>query len=179
MSIARPLKVIAFLMVGLIVHRAALAEVDVAQIAIREGLDPVLLYAVALAESARPVGKNRIVAWPWTIRSSRYGPKFFSSREQAEKHLQQLLSEGVESIDVGPMQINLKYHRDKVSDPLSLLDPVRNLAVGAKILRQALESSGDLIVAVGRYHSWDTAKAYVYGYRVWKIYDALQYYRLF
>lgn len=154
--------------------QALLAQVDLKTIAARHGLDPVLLYSVALAESARVVDGAKVAPWPWTIRSSRYGPRYFSSREMAETHLRELLEAGVKNIDVGLMQINLRYH--KIADPYRLLDPEHNIDLGARILRQALDSTEDRIMAVGRYHSSDTLRAYVYGYRVWQIYHRIVHY---
>lgn len=153
-----------------------LAEVDLKGIAARYGLDPVLLYSVALAESARLVDGLQVAPWPWTIRSSKYGPKYFENQQQAKEHLAKLLKEGVENIDVGAMQVNLKYHRDKIDDPFRLLEPDYNVSLGAYILRQALDSVRDPVMAVGRYHSSDTVRAYVYGYRVWQIYHRVSRY---
>jgi len=135
-----------------------------------ERLDPALLYSVALAESARIVDGLKVVPWPWTINSPKTGPRYFKTREEAEAQLRNLIAEGVKNIDVGMMQINLKYHGDKVEDPLLLLDPEHNLSLGAKILRQAMRTTKDPVLGVGRYHSSEPTRAYSYGYRVWKIY---------
>lgn len=150
-----------------------LAQVDLRAIAAESKLDPLLLYSVALAESSRRVEALKVAPWPWTIRSAKYGPRYFDTLEQAREHLKELLAQGEQNIDVGLMQINLKYHKDKIEDPYLLLDPERNLALGARLLRQALNSTKDPIMAVGRYHSNDSVRAYLYGYRVWQIYHRL------
>ncbi|MBN2701114.1 MAG: lytic transglycosylase domain-containing protein [Methylothermaceae bacterium] len=150
----------------------AQAGANLEAIARENKIEPVLLYAIALSESAK-VQRGRVSPWPWTIRSDEYGPKLFDTRQEAEAHLRHLLAEGVENIDVGMMQISLKWHGDKVDDPLKLIDPSINVTVGAGILREALKSCADPVLAVGRYHSWNPEKAYSYGYRVWSVYYRL------
>jgi hypothetical protein len=148
------------------------AKLDFSGIAVEHGVDPVLLYSVALAESARPINRAEIAPWPWTI-NSLDGPRYFNTRQEAEKYLRSLLEKGVENIDIGLMQINLKFNRARISDPVALLNPETNLRLGARLLREALESSADAVLAVGRYHSGKIEKAYGYGYRIWKIYYRL------
>ena len=48
----------------------------------RHGLDPVLLYAVALQATARPSGPGSVSPWPWTLRTQD-GSRFYESREAA------------------------------------------------------------------------------------------------
>lgn len=112
------------------------------------------LYAIALQESqmafsdgARP--------WPWTINSPVTGPLRFDSKEQAVAKVREILARGVENIDVGLMQINLRWHAHRVNyDVAVLFDPMTNIAIAAEILNENLaRANGDFGRAVALYHS--------------------------
>lgn len=139
-------------------------------VAARHGIDPLLLYSIAIAESAIGVGGGYIRPTPYVFRSSS-GPRYFSSRQEAEVALASALKY-TENIDVGMMQINLRYHPQP--NPLSLLEPHYNLTVAARYLKDTLASTDDPVIGVGRYHSWTDSLARWYGERVWQIYSNLQ-----
>lgn len=144
------------------------------EIADRNGLDPYLLYAVALTESAR-IQKHLASPWPWSINSRKYGVLRFETREDARLFVKKLVKEGARSADIGLMQINLYWHGHRVSDPVQLLDPLSNLEIAAAILREAIDSAPeDLTLGVGRYHSWEDGRAYWYGRKVLTILNAIR-----
>lgn len=137
------------------------------QIAIHHQLDPYILYAVALVESAKANRLNHVTPWPWAINKS--GKSIIpASQQEARALLNKTLAEGRRNIDVGLMQINLYWHGHRVGKPEQLLNPVTNLQIGALVLAEAIQSAPhDLILGVGRYHSWQNTKAAVsYGRRV-------------
>lgn len=138
------------------------------------GIDPYLLYVVALTESARAF--NDIVApWPWAL--NRKGETIYlDDHEAAAAHVRSLLAIGQQSIDIGLMQVNLRWHGHRVQRAEDLLDPVTNLHVGADILAESIASApGDLILGVGRYHSWnDRTAAYQYGRKVLALADLIK-----
>jgi len=149
---------------------------DFEDAAARYGLDPVLLYSVALAESASGRGDNNISPWPWTLRTLNE-PFYAMSREQAATRLQQLIDHKGKkvSVDIGFMQVNLFWHGHRVQNPIDLLDPITNLNTGAEILSETISSSpDDLELGIGRYHNWkDEARSRSYGKRVLSIYQQL------
>ncbi|CAM5375436.1 hypothetical protein SSTU70S_03725 [Stutzerimonas stutzeri] len=55
-------------------------------------------------------------------------------------------------IDAGLGQINLGYHQQRYSTACDLLDPYRNLAIAAEILKERHHPGEDWLVAVGSYH---------------------------
>lgn len=55
-------------------------------------------------------------------------------------------------IDAGLGQVNLGYHRHRYTQPCELLDPYRNLAIAAEILREQHTPGEDWLLAIGRYH---------------------------
>lgn len=132
-------------------------------------IDPLLLYSIAITESATGVGKGNIQPHPYVIRTND-GPQFFKSRIAAEKALTKVLRR-TNNVDIGMMQINLHYHPQR--DPLELLDPHYNLNYAAQYLKTTLSSTDDPIIGVGRYHSWTNYLASWYGRRVWKTYNNL------
>ena len=136
-------------------------------VAEQRGLDPYVLYAVALVESAK-VSKRVAKPWPWAL--NRQGHPFIPpSVAEAKAILGGSLAKGVRSIDVGLMQVNVRWQGHRVRQPEDLLDPETNLKVGADVLADAIGSApGDLILGIGRYHAGfrDEARAYRYGRRV-------------
>jgi soluble lytic murein transglycosylase-like protein len=93
---------------------------------------------------------------------------YLDGREAAAAHVRSLLAAGHRSIDIGLMQVNLRWHGHRVQRAEDLLDPVTNLYVGADILAESIASApDDLALGVGRYHSWnDRTAAYRYGRKV-------------
>lgn len=132
-------------------------------------IDPLLLYSIAIAESATGAGKGNIVPTPLVLRS-KDGPVFFKDKKTAEVELTKIL-EKTNLVDVGLMQINLYYHPQE--NPLDLLDPHHNLSEAARYLKTTLASTADPVLGVGRYHSWDNNRANWYGNRIWTIYRNL------
>lgn len=144
-------------------------------VARRHGLDPLLLYGVALQETRHRAGRHMSAPWPYTLRGPE-GPQFHPSREAAARALRRLRARWRgQAIDVGLMQINLHWHGDKVADPVQLLDPRTNLEIAAGILVEAIQSApGDLELGIGRYHHWkDAAIARAYGRRVLRMVRAM------
>lgn len=130
------------------------------------GVDPYLLYAVALTESSKEIGGFQS-PWPWALHQGgrTYYPR--SSRE-ALALIRQHRQEDHDLIDVGLMQVNLRWHGHRVKHLADLIDPKTNLDLGARILREAMDSSpNNLPLGIGRYHAWrDQKAAERYGHRV-------------
>lgn len=137
------------------------------QIATERGLDPYILYAVALVESAQ-INDRLAAPWPWAL--NRQGrPILPSSRHEARGILNEALNKGIRSIDVGLMQVNVRWNGHRVQRLEDLLDPETNIRIGADVLTEAIDSApGDLALGIGRYHTgWrNDADAYRYGRRV-------------
>ena len=79
------------------------------------------------------------------------------------------------AVDVGLMQVNLRWHGHRIASPEELLEPERNLEIAAGILSEALATApGDLELGIGRYHSPNEARARDYGRTVLTIWQGLQ-----
>ena len=119
----------------------------------RHAIPQGLLQAIAHAESGRWDAQNgAIVAWPWTVTTGGKG-HFLPNRIDAQAFVQALQADGVENIDVGCMQINLKYHPDAFSSITEAFNPHANAAYAASFLRERFAASGSWLQAAGDYHS--------------------------
>ncbi|ADP14438.1 TPA: transglycosylase SLT domain-containing protein [Pseudomonas aeruginosa] len=117
----------------------------------RAGIPSTVLYAVALQESGMR-RNGRIVPWPWTLNVAGQSRRF-ATRADACAGLQQAMrSTPPTRIDAGLGQINLGYHPHRYTHACDLLDPYRNLASAAEILKEQYTPGEDWLLAMGRYH---------------------------
>lgn len=159
----------AILLAGLVcLQPPAAAAIDLSnteweRIGREKNIDPQLLFAVALVESSKSVGKGLVSPYAWAVRDAT-GAHYCASLQEAK----QLLKDPRANTDVGLMQINLYWNGNRVKDPSDLLEPDTNIRVGADILIEALKSApNDLVLGLGRYHRPDDDQiARIYGRRV-------------
>ncbi len=120
-----------------------------------------LLAAISTTESGRWHKQlGMAVPWPWTINAEGKG-YHFASKAEAIAQTQNLLAQGMRSIDVGCMQVNLKHHSKAFRNLEEAFDPETNVAYAAKFLRNNYADLGDWIKATAAYHS----RTQVYGQR--------------
>jgi len=117
--------------------------------ALQAGIPPSVLFAVALHESGTTI-RGRLIPWPWTLNTDGQ-PHRFLRRAEACAALRRALRE-YRNVDVGLGQISLRFHSHRVQEPCELLDPFRNLAIAATILREHHTPGDDWLVAIGNYH---------------------------
>lgn len=143
-------------LLGLLAYSALAQDQDIPppayQIAAqRAGIPPAVLYAVALQESGMTI-HDRLVPWPWSLNiagSTRRYPNRASTCTDLNKALHDVPAT---RIDAGLAQINLGHQRHRYRHPCDLLDPYRNLAIAAAILREHHIAGDDWLIAIGRYH---------------------------
>lgn len=117
------------------------------------GIPEHLLHAIAMVESGISVGSGQSrVPWPWTVMSQGKG-RYFKNRDAAVKVVRELLQRGVYNIDVGCMQINLRYHGMAFQSLEEAFDPVVNVAYAATFLKDLQGRHGTWDKAVKHYHS--------------------------
>ncbi len=120
------------------------------------GVRSTIFYALALAESGTVVDATRSIRpWPWTLNISGQG-RFYATRQAAADALASLLASGQQSVDIGLMQVNWRYHKQRLGSPQLALDPYRNLRVAAEILQGCFRSREGWWEAVGCYHAPNT-----------------------
>lgn len=115
------------------------------------GIPPTVLFAIAQQESGLRI-RGQLLPWPWTLNIAGQGQRFATRRAACQALLQALAEHDAKRIDSGLGQINLGYHRQRFSPPCESLDPYRNLAVTAALLREQHDITGDWVLAAGRYH---------------------------
>lgn len=130
------------------------------------GLPPGLLLAIARVESGRwDPALQRSAPWPWAFNAEGAG-QLAASREDAVARVRRLLARGVQSVDVGCMQINLRHHPQAFATLEEAFDPQRNVAHAIRFLRELHQRHGDWTAAVMRYHSGTPQRGEAYARRV-------------
>lgn len=109
--------------------------------------------AIAVVESGRPDRDTGVKApWPWTINADGQG-RFFETKAEAIAAVRALQAQGVRSIDVGCMQVNLLYHPTAFLDLDDAFDPVANADYAARFLLSLHWRTGGWLPATMAYHS--------------------------
>ena len=149
------------------VNDGALCSVAAKEAGNEYGVDFDLLQTISAVESGRWDNlQNRYVAWPWTVNVKGKG-YYFASREDAVRAVKKFQAQGIESIDVGCMQINLKYHGEAFNSVDEAIDPSNNVKYSAKFLRTLYSKHGqNWKKAAKRYHSGNPEKGEAYTKRL-------------
>ena len=129
-----------------------------------------ILTSIARVESGRKTDTGVYRAWPWTINDNGKG-LFFDTRKSAIDYIIKQKELDNTHIDIGCMQISVKWHSHAFSSPESMLDPYTNIAYAAVFLEELYQTHGDWELAIKYYHSADTKKNIPYLQKVnavWK-----------
>jgi hypothetical protein len=116
-------------------------------------LPPRLLGAIGLTETGRvDPATGSVRPWPWTINAEGQG-QFFETKAQAIAAVKALQARGVQSIDIGCLQVNLMYHPDAFATLEDAFDPRTNAAYAARFLNALYADGRDWARAIAAYHS--------------------------
>lgn len=115
-----------------------------------------LIAAITLTETGRRGPQGKLEAWPWTINAEGRGYHFTSKRE-AIRAVRRLMAEGKRSIDIGCMQVNLRFHPRAFTSLEEAFDPEANIAYAISFLKDLHRKSRSWDMAVGNYHSYSPA----------------------
>ena len=130
-----------------------------------------LLLSIGKSESGRILKNNKHVIWPWTVNHAGKS-LFFDTKNQMKKYVLKHVKKQDYNLDVGCMQINLKWHKNnfkKISDMFAV-EP--NVSYAASFLLQLKNKHGSWDKAIKHYHSSDPKKNKPYLIKVkhfWKI----------
>lgn len=124
------------------------------------GIPGNLLLAIGLQEAGMTRGGQQTV-WPWTLNVEGRGLRF-DTRAEAEAFLAAELAQGTESIDVGCLQINLRWHPRAFPTPAAGFDPALNADYAARFLRDLHRETGNWFDAAGQYHSATPERKAIY-----------------
>lgn len=118
----------------------------------RHGIPLSVALTVARVESANnPLAMN-IAGWPARAHSVPDGVTA----------VRKLKSAGIQSIDVGCMQINLKHHPGAFAHMEEAFDPRTNADYGVRFLKSLYEQKRSWGMAIASYHSSDPVRQDVY-----------------
>ena len=126
----------------------------------RHGIPGNLLLGIGLQEAGTRRG-GRLTVWPWAVNAAGEG-RLFDTREAAMDWVRARSAAGVRSIDVGCLQINLRWHPDAFATLEEGFDPWRNADYAARFLKSLHDRTGDWTLAAGSYHSFTPARRDVY-----------------
>jgi len=127
---------------------------------LRHGIPDNILLGIGLQEAGVTRG-GTLTVWPWAVNAAGDG-RIFDSRAAALDWVRDRQAAGVESIDVGCMQINLRWHPDAFADTAQGFDPAVNVDYAARFLRGLYDKTGDWKAAAGAYHSFTPEKQEIY-----------------
>lgn len=117
------------------------------------GIPTHLLSAIASTESGRyHKGLGINVPWPWSINVEGKG-YVYDSKQQAIAAVKKFKSRGIQSIDVGCMQVNLYHHPNAFTTLDEAFEPEYNIAYAAGFLRNLFQEDGSWKKAAADYHS--------------------------
>jgi len=150
---------------GLAISDAAACQSAIQAVERSGPVPPSLLSAIARTESGRALPGGRVVAWPWTINVAGTG-HYFDTVQQAVAAVEAFRASGVQSIDVGCMQVNLMHHPGAFASLEQAFDPSANAGYAARFLTRLHLELGDWASAIGAYHSRTPGLADEYGRRV-------------
>lgn len=136
-----------------------------------------ILHSIALKESGKAHSEHKIrVISPWSANVEGQGYHFDNKRE-AVAFVKQQLKMGKTSIDVGCMQINLKYHPSAFKSVEHAFEPRFNVNYGASFLRLKYDNLQDWHKAIAHYHSATPELGLKYRQDVLKIAGRMQEYK--
>jgi len=112
-----------------------------------------LLAAIGQVESGRrDPATQQWTPWPWTIDVGGQGT-FYPTKADAIAAVQALQAQGIRSIDVGCVQINLAQHPNAFHSLEEAFDPENNARYGAAFLIRLFAMTRDWSKATAFYHS--------------------------
>ncbi|MDR7040055.1 soluble lytic murein transglycosylase-like protein [Methylobacterium sp. BE186] len=126
---------------------ANICEQQMAQAAAKHGVPLGMLYAVGLTESGK---RGSLQPFAMNIAGKAY---FGTSAADVMQRLVRAQAEGVRLVDLGCMQINHHYHREKFGSIEAMIDPRQNVEYATRFLKELKEREGSWTLAVARYHA--------------------------
>lgn len=129
-----------------------LCQVAIAAAERAGGVPAGLMNAIGVVESGRRQTSGTVSAFPWTINAEGVG-SFYNSKAEAIAAVVALRAQGVRSIDVGCMQVNLMHHGNAFPSLEEAFDPGANARYAATFLQRLLTQTGSWPPATAGYHS--------------------------
>ena len=129
-----------------------------------------ILASISLAETGRKNDDGSFSSWPWSLNHAGKS-LFFKNKSQALDYINKNVTEKFNNIDVGCMQISIKWHSKEFSSYEMMLDPYENISYAAKFLSFLKNKHGSWKKAIKHYHSSTANLNKKYFARVEKIWN--------
>ncbi|MDX2264379.1 MAG: transglycosylase SLT domain-containing protein [Hyphomicrobiales bacterium] len=126
---------------------AASCEAELARASIAHGVPLAVLYAVGLSESG---GAKGMRPYAVNVEGKAHYPATLADALVVVETAQ---ARGATLIDVGCMQINLRWHAQRFPNLRAMFDPARNVDYAARFLKELRAREGGWTRAVARYHA--------------------------
>ncbi len=140
------------------IHSICVREILIAQA--RYDIPDNILLGIGIQEAGTRLNKQ-LVVWPWAVNAEGAG-HLFKTKANAMNWVGTQLDNGMRSIDVGCMQINLRWHPTAFNSLQEGFDPKINVDYAAQLLKQHYIVTGNWRTAAGRYHSKTPEKQAIY-----------------
>ncbi len=133
-----------------------LCENTIQNIELQTDIPKGLLSGIGKAEAIRKI-KNKFIIWPWTINHAGKS-MFFDTKKQMRNYVFKNLKRNDFNMDVGCMQINIKWHKNNFKKISDMFEVVPNISYAASFLQQLKNKHGSWDNAIKNYHSSDSKK---------------------
>lgn len=124
-----------------------------------------LMQAIGRVESGRPNGHGGVDPWPWSINVEGTG-HVYATRAEAIAAVLGFEAQGIRSIDMGCMQVNLLHHPHAFATLQEAFDPAANALYAGRFLASLHAASGSWAAATADYHSQTPALGVPYAREV-------------
>ena len=138
------------------IEKLNLCENKIESVEIQTEIPKGLLLGIGKAEAIRKI-KNKFVIWPWTINHAGKS-MFFDTKKQMRNYVFKNLKRNDFNMDVGCMQINIKWHKNNFKKISDMFEVNPNISYAASFLQQLKNKHGSWDNAIKHYHSSDPKK---------------------
>ena len=138
------------------IDKLKLCENTIESVELQTDIPKGLLLGIGKAEAIRKIN-NKYVIWPWTINHAGKS-LFFDDKEQMKNYVFKNLKRKDFNIDVGCMQINIKWHKNNFKKISDMFEINPNISYAASFLQQLKNKYGSWDKAIKHYHSSDPKK---------------------
>ena len=138
------------------IDKLKLCENTIESVELQTDIPKGLLLGIGKAEAIRKFN-NKYIIWPWTINHAGKS-LFFDNKEQMKNYVFKNLKRKDFNIDVGCMQINIKWHKNNFKKISDMFEVNPNISYAASFLKQLKNKHGSWDKAIKHYHSSDPKK---------------------
>ena len=138
------------------IDKLKLCENTIESIELQTDIPKGLLLGIGKAEAIRKIN-NKYIIWPWTINHAGKS-LFFDTKKQMSNYVFKTLKRNDFNIDVGCMQINIKWHKNNFKKISDMFEVNPNISYAASFIKQLKNKHGSWDKAIKHYHSSDPKK---------------------